>query len=255
MRGRDDAHVDRDRLRCAHRPHFAFLQHAQQLDLQRAAACRRSRRGRSCRRRRPGTSPLCACTAPVNAPRAWPNSSDSSSGSGIAPQLTPTNGLSRRGLARWMARASSSLPVPESPKISTLASESATSRACRSRSSMRRAARDDARAPFAGRLLRRLAMRRRATATAAATFCSSSWLSNGLVRNPKTPRCVAATASGIVPCAVRMITGSAGCWRWIASNSCRPSMPGIRRSVITAPGRATASAASAVSPLSAVRTR
>ena len=32
-------------------------------------------------------------------------------------------------------------------------------------------------------------------------------------------------------------------------------MPGIRRSVITTPGRATASDASAASPLSAVRTR
>ena len=32
-------------------------------------------------------------------------------------------------------------------------------------------------------------------------------------------------------------------------------MPGMRMSVITAAGRATASAASAVSPLSAVRTR
>ena len=60
-------------------------------------------------------SPLCACTAPENAPRAWPKSSDSSSGSGIAPQLTATNGLSPRGLARWIARARSSLPVPESP--------------------------------------------------------------------------------------------------------------------------------------------
>ena len=35
----------------------------------------------------------------------------------------------------------------------------------------------------------------------------------------------------------------------------RPSMPGMRRSVTTAAGRATAIAASAVSPLSAVRTR
>ena len=34
MRRRDHAHVDRDRLRRADGPHFAFLQHAQQLDLQ-----------------------------------------------------------------------------------------------------------------------------------------------------------------------------------------------------------------------------
>ena len=35
MRGRDDAHVDRNGLGRAHGPHFAFLQHAQELDLQR----------------------------------------------------------------------------------------------------------------------------------------------------------------------------------------------------------------------------
>ena len=35
MRRRDHAHVDRNRLRRAHRPHLAFLQHAQQLHLQR----------------------------------------------------------------------------------------------------------------------------------------------------------------------------------------------------------------------------
>ena len=90
---------------------------------------------------------------------------------------------------------------------------------------------------------------------AEATFCSSSWLSKGLVRYPKTPRWVALTASGMVPCAVRMMTGIAGYWRWIASNSCSPSMPAIRRSVTTSAGRATAIDARAASPLSAVRTR
>ena len=35
MRRRDHAHVDRDRLRRADRPHLALLQHAQELDLQR----------------------------------------------------------------------------------------------------------------------------------------------------------------------------------------------------------------------------
>ena len=66
----------------------------------------------------------------------WPKSSDSSSPSGIAPQFTATKGASARGLARWIARASSSLPVPLAPKMHTLASEAATRRACDSRSSM-----------------------------------------------------------------------------------------------------------------------
>jgi hypothetical protein len=37
----------------------------------------------------------------------------------MAPQLTVIIGRSRRGLAWWMARASSSLPVPDSPSIRT----------------------------------------------------------------------------------------------------------------------------------------
>jgi len=76
-------------------------------------------------------------TAPVNAPFTWPNSSDSSRFSGIAPQLTATNGWLARGLARWMAWATSSLPLPLSPRISTLASEAATSLASASTSAMR----------------------------------------------------------------------------------------------------------------------
>ena len=64
--------------------------------------------------------------APVKAPFSWPNSSLSSSVSGIAAQLTATNGLSRRGPVTWMARATSSLPVPVSPRMSTVALRSRT---------------------------------------------------------------------------------------------------------------------------------
>ena len=42
-----------------------------------------------------------------------------------------------RGLALWMARASSSLPAPLSPRSSTLASDCATIRASASTSSIR----------------------------------------------------------------------------------------------------------------------
>ena len=45
----------------------------------------------------------------------WPNSSDSSSVSGIAPQLSDTIGLSRRSEWKWIACATSPLPVPDSP--------------------------------------------------------------------------------------------------------------------------------------------
>ena len=55
----------------------------------------------------------------MKAPRSWPNSSLSSSVSGIAAQLTATNGPLARGASSWRARATSSLPVPVSPWIST----------------------------------------------------------------------------------------------------------------------------------------
>ena len=58
-------------------------------------------------------------SAPVNAPFSWPNSSDSISSSGIAAQLTSTNGPACRAEKTWIARATSSLPLPFSPWIST----------------------------------------------------------------------------------------------------------------------------------------
>ena len=61
-------------------------------------------------------------TAPVNAPRSWPNSSASSSVSGNAAQLTATNGFDVARLRSCSVRATSSLPVPLSPVISTGAS-------------------------------------------------------------------------------------------------------------------------------------
>ena len=60
--------------------------------------------------------------APVNAPFSWPNSSDSSSVSGIAAQLTQISGFLARPERAWTKRASTSLPVPDSPVISTEAS-------------------------------------------------------------------------------------------------------------------------------------
>ena len=68
---------------------------------------------------------------------------------------------------------------------------------------------------------------------ASATVSSSTFGSNGLVRKLKTPRRVAVTASGMVPWAVRINTGSEGESRWMASNSAIPSMPCMRRSVTT----------------------
>ena len=71
-------------------------------------------------------SPFRACSAPVNAPRAWPNSSLSASDGLSDATLTGTNGPSQRWLYWWIARATSSLPVPLSPRIWTHASVGAT---------------------------------------------------------------------------------------------------------------------------------
>jgi hypothetical protein len=61
-------------------------------------------------------TPRRCSVAPENAPFSWPNSVDSTSSRGMAPQLTATN-LPGRRLAAWIARARSSLPVPDSPSI------------------------------------------------------------------------------------------------------------------------------------------
>ena len=70
-------------------------EHPQQLGLQRRRMSPISSRN-TCRRR-PARRALRRRSAPVNAPRVWPNSSDSSSVSAIAAQLTATNGRARAG--------------------------------------------------------------------------------------------------------------------------------------------------------------
>ena len=65
--------------------------------------------------------PIRSAEASVNAPFTWPNSSLSRMFSLNAAQFSATNGLFFRGLFWWIAWATSSLPVPVSPWISTLA--------------------------------------------------------------------------------------------------------------------------------------
>jgi hypothetical protein len=81
-------------------------------------------------------SPTRPCTAPVNAPRVWPKSSASSSASGIAAQLMATNGLRLLVESRCSASATSSLPEPVGPSISTGVERGATRRMRRLTSSM-----------------------------------------------------------------------------------------------------------------------
>ena len=78
--------------------------------------------------------PGCSFDAPLKAPRAWPNSSLSSRLSEKALQFTGTKGASARAPRWWRALATSSLPVPLSPVISTGTSVWTTRSSCRSRS-------------------------------------------------------------------------------------------------------------------------
>jgi hypothetical protein len=122
-----------------------------------------------------------------------PNSSASRRSSGVAAQLTDRNGLFRRGLALWIARASSSLPVPLSPENSTRASVPATMCACASFSSI-----STLRVMMSARHSSVVSVKPEIF-SARWIWSSSSCLSTGFVRKPNAPICVAWTASGIVP--------------------------------------------------------
>ena len=72
----------------------------------------------------PGLSEI----APVKLPFIWPNTSDSSRSDGIAPQFKAMNGPDARADPSWIAWAQSSLPVPLSPVMKTVAIDAATER-------------------------------------------------------------------------------------------------------------------------------
>ena len=70
-------------------------------------------------------APARSAVAPVKEPLMCPKSSLSSKSAGIAAQLTATKGFALRRPCSCRARATSSLPVPVSPRIKTVASLSA----------------------------------------------------------------------------------------------------------------------------------
>ena len=122
--GGDDARVEGHLGGAAQGPHLC-------APAARAAAWAASPSGSSPTSSRKSVPPLAwtkrpvrSARASVKAPRAWPNSSLSSSASGMAAQLSATKGPSLRRLRAWSARATTSLPVPLSPVMSTVASES-----------------------------------------------------------------------------------------------------------------------------------
>ena len=207
--------------------------------------------------------PPCACSkrprwrpcAPVNAPRSWPNSSDSSSSGGTAGVLTAMKGPCEHGLCSCSARATSSFPVPDSPVMSTVTVERESRPIARNTSCMAKAeptivagvsslsgAPADPAAP-------------RALATARSATETTSSMSRGLARNSNAPSRYADTVLSRSEYAVIMTTGTAGCSSASFASTPKPSVPGIRTSQKSACGRPERRAARTASPDSKVRTR
>ena len=154
--------------------------------------------------------PIRRSVAPVNAPRSCPNISLSTRSRGIAAQFTRTNGLSLRGLCAWIAEATSSFPVPDSPSISTRASLGAT-RPIISRT-VRIAGLSPTRSPARPRSARRAVRSRRACRSSTALLRASSTPSGvrGFSRKLTAPRRVAFTASASPARPDIMTTGRSG---------------------------------------------
>ena len=176
--------------------------------------------------------------ASVNAPFTCPNSSLSSRLSGIAAQLMATNGPSLRGLRWWMALATSSLPVPLSPVMSTVVSVSAT-RATRSYIF------------FIALLVPRMSSNRCwSTTTRRRRFTSSrsarclrarsmvramSSISNGFVTKSYAPARMVAMAASMLPKAVITTTGRSSRLSTICRQTSTPVIPCMLMSVSTRP--------------------
>ncbi len=190
-------------------------------------------------------------TAPVKAPRSWPNSSDSTRVSGRAPQLILTKGAPARGDIRCSASATSSLPVPVSPVIRTVDGEGAR-RWIRCRTaSMPEDCRTRPHDAASEKGPRNSCRARSACPSPLATISRTLVLSNGLVRKSSAPCLIASTAASIVPCAVRRITGISGKPSFRRRRRARPSIPGILRSVMTRSGSWARTRSSASSALAA----
>jgi hypothetical protein len=171
--------------------------------------------------------------APVNAPRSWPKSSDSSSCSDSAAQLTRMNGPFWRGELWWMKCATRSLPVPDSPVIKTVPLLRAMRAAVRRVSSIAGlfATIVEGASPLTS--VRRYWFSRISRVVRSMRSMTNSIASavHGLSRKSDAPWRIACTADSIVPCAVIITDGMSGESSRIFLTSSMPSMPGMRRSV------------------------
>jgi hypothetical protein len=181
--------------------------------------------------------PVCRSVAPVNAPFSCPNRIDSTRLSGIAPQLTATNGFDLRSPLPWMARANSSLPTPDSPSISTGIVELAAFCAVRSTPAML-----SLRVMMSAKvnLPSRLCLIRCSSPISALALsalrsdtCSRS-MPTGLTTKSWAPARIADTTLSMPPWAVWTMTGMLRPASRIFASTPMPSRPGITRSSTTA---------------------
>src|SRR6266545_4683142 len=196
--------------------------------------------------------PMRRSVAPVNAPRSWPNISDSTKSLGIAALLTQMNGLAARALWRWIADATSSLPVPDSPVISTRASVGAIRAiSARSRSIASLTPTSGSLWPSAS-CSRRFSAMARDSSTAARSVVSTPSGVSGFSRNWSAPSLVARTASARLALPLIITTGTSGAIRLSCSSVASPSgPPGMERSRSTASGRSRWTASTAAVPSAA----
>jgi hypothetical protein len=179
--------------------------------------------------------------------------------SGSAAQLTTTKGPLARSESSWMARATSSLPVPDSPRTSTVAVDGA---ACCTISIMATMAGEP---PMMGRArVRPISASSRLSITfsalrawrssARSTVRMTSADLNGFWMKSYAPSRMAETATSTVPYAVITITSTEGRIARAARSRSWPLIPGSMRSVRMRSMANCRTSSSASSPLTAVCT-
>ena len=204
----------------------------------------------------PGLSEM----APVNEPFIWPKTSDSSRSCGMAPQFSAMNGPAARFELSCTASAQSSLPVPLSPVMNTVAIDRATERILAWMRTI--ASEDPMKAPltfgrvgaasFGTRAMGDLRAARSPAAfsTAPRKRCSSK----GFTRNSCAPARIASTALLMDPLAVITMTAVSGCKANMSCITSSPSRSGKTRSSKTTSGTVSTNCAMPSAALLATRT-
>src|SRR5690606_5026850 len=176
----------------------------------------------------------------------------------MAAQSMGTKGPEARGESSWMARATSSLPVPLSPSRRMVALEAAAWRTVSM--AERKAGELPTRPPTLESWAtfsrsRRFSSRRRYFSSAFLTVRTSWCRRSGLVRKSSAPSFMASTAASTVPYAVISTTSTCGAMALAARSRATPDMPGIIRSVTTTRISSLRRVSRAFSPEGAERTR